>query len=41
MHPDEPYLLIIEELNRANVAAVFGDLFQLLIEKMTIQVNIQ
>ena len=29
-HPDEPYLLIIEEINRANVAAVFGDVFQLL-----------
>lgn len=29
-HPAEPYLLIIEEINRANMAAVFGDVFQLL-----------
>ena len=29
-NPLEPYLLIIEEINRANVAAVFGEVFQLL-----------
>ncbi len=28
--PANPYLLIIEEINRAKVAAVFGDVFQLL-----------
>ena len=32
-HPDENYLLVIEELNRSNVAAVFGDAFQLLDRK--------
>ena len=29
-HPEDRYLLIVEEINRANSAAVFGDVFQLL-----------
>ena len=30
---ENPYLLIVEEINRANVASVFGDVFQLLDRK--------
>lgn len=33
VNSNEPYLLLIEEINRANVTSVFGDVFQLLDRK--------